>query len=156
MSSCFVSPTNRTPNTTASSTYHVIRALPIVVGVPFVLTYLRRTLLNWIILFYDSNCNRFDLFETTLFSLLDRETTYCALSMFFFSIGIMQISLSHHRSLELFSVFSVALLLFCRGTWLVKLVENLGLRPPLLLFRRHSRGALWYDLCYRRTVVSSK
>ena len=67
----------------------------------------------------------------------------------------MQISLSHHRSLELFSVFSVALLLLCGGTWLVKLVENLGLRPPLFLFRRHSRGALWYDLCYRRTVVVS-
>ena len=64
----------------------------------------------------------------------------------------MQISLSYHRSLELFSVFSGALLLR-GGTWLIELVEKLGLRPPLLFFRRHSRGTLWYDLCYRRTVV---
>ena len=63
----------------------------------------------------------------------------------------MQISLSYQRSLELFSAFKVALLL-CRGTWLIELAEKLGLRPPLSFFRRHSRGTLWYDLCYRRTV----
>ena len=73
----------------------------------------------------------------------------------FFPTGIMQISLSYHRSFELFPVFSVALLLLCRGTWLIELLilEKLGLRPPLFCVKRHSRGTLWYDLCYRRTVV---
>ena len=72
----------------------------------------------------------------------------------------MQISLSSHRSLELFSVFSVALLLcrgtwllLYRGTWLIALVEKMGLRPPLFFFWRHSRGTLRNDLCYRRPVV---
>ena len=67
----------------------------------------------------------------------------------------MQISLSYNRSLELFSVFSVALLL-CRGTWVIELpivVEKLGLQPSLYFSRRHSRGTKWYDLCYRRTVL---
>ena len=46
----------------------------------------------------------------------------------------------------------MALLLLCRGTWLIELVKTLGLRPPLCFFRRHSRST-WYDLCYRRTVI---
>ena len=36
-------------------------------------------------------------------------------------------------------MFSVALLL-CRGTWLIELVEKLGLRPPLFLFEAPQPG----------------
>ena len=66
----------------------------------------------------------------------------------------MHISL-YHRSLELFSVFSVALLLHCRGIvhFLIELVEKTGLPPPSVCFRRNKRGTLWYDLCYNITVV---
>ena len=52
---------------------------------------------------------------------------------------------SYHRRLELSTVFSVALPL-CRGTCLIELVAKLGLRPSLIVLRRHSRGTLWYDL----------
>ena len=44
-------------------------------------------------------------------------------------------------------VFSVASLL-CRSTWLIELVEKVGLRPPKFVLRRHSRGTVWYDLLH--------
>ena len=56
----------------------------------------------------------------------------------------MQILLSYHRILELISVFSVALP-FCRGTWLVELVEKLGLRP--LLFFLGATAGVRYMIC---------
>ena len=60
-----------------------------------------------------------------------------------------------HRSLEQLScVFGGFRFFFVvRGTWLIELVEKLGLRPPLFCLRRRSRGTLWYGLCYRITVV---
>ena len=50
----------------------------------------------------------------------------------FYPIGIMQISLSYHQSLELLIIFCVVggFVLFCGDTWLIELVEKLDLRPP--------------------------
>ena len=97
---------------------------------------------------FDSSCLKQRFFSSY------RETTNCVLSMFFFSdrnYNNADLAIISSESSNC-SLFSVALLL-CRGTWLIELVEKLGLRPPILFFSRHSRGTLWYDLCYRRTVV---
>ena len=56
-----------------------------------------------------------------------RETTCRVLSIFFFDRNNADLSINH-RSLELLSVCTVALLLR-RGTSLIELVEKLGLRP---------------------------
>ena len=56
----------------------------------------------------------------------------------------MQISLSIIEVLN-YSLFSVALL-FCRGTWLIELVEKLGLRPPLF-FLGATAGVRYGMIC---------
>ena len=60
--------------------------------------------------------------------------------------------LANHRSLDLFFVFSVALLFLCLGTWLIELVEKPGLRPSLYFLGATAGVRSWYDRCYRRTV----
>ena len=59
--------------------------------------------------------------------------------MFFFS-DRSNADLAIIQSKSPFSVFSVALLLLCRGTWLIELMEKLGLRPPHYSFLGATAG----------------
>ena len=40
------------------------------------------------------------------------------------------------------------------SSWWIMMV-NMGLRPPLFISKRHSRGTLWYDLLQRSIAVSA-
>ena len=67
--------------------------------------------------------------------------------------GGHSIACSYQRRLS--SVFSVVSLL-CRGTWLLSSWwKEMGLRPPLLILKRHSRGTLWYNPLQRSIAVSA-
>ena len=108
---------------------------------------------------FDSNCFKHICFFPPFF----RENAYlgiwcCQRSI---SARIVQISLSYHGSLELFSVFSVALVVLYHCTYLAIYCRasssgKLGFEPPFLFFRCHSRGTLWYDLCYSSIKIDER
>ena len=86
------------------------------------------------------------------------ETTYCILSVF--PIGII-----HRSAVMAMQQPSTSRTIFCVvGSFASSLsrhlayravVANIGLRPPLFVLKRHSRGTLWYDQLQRSRAVSA-
>ena len=73
-----------------------------------------------------------------------RETTYCVLSIF------VPIGIQMHRSAvtamqQPSTSRSTCFAYLSRHLAYRAVVANMGLRPPLFVLKRHSRGTLWYD-----------
>ena len=57
------------------------------------------------------------------------------------------ISLSHHRSLGTIICVSVALLLLCRGTWLIELLVTKSVLRPSLFLLSATAGVRYGMIC---------